>query len=100
MNSFASVTADKSTQILKKESCKMHTATLKHLFYKEYFDHNETIILVKKNAFEIFWLCKLFKECQPVKTYKQHMLKKLSYKFLFCGRLTQLNEFVLFTLLF
>lgn len=54
MNSFASVTADKSTQILKKESCKMHTATLKHLFYKEYFDHNEIIILVKKMLSKFF----------------------------------------------
>ena len=67
MNSFASVTTDKSTQILKKESCKMHTATLKHLFYKEYFDHNETIILVKKMLSKFFGYVNFSKSVNQLK---------------------------------
>ena len=89
MNSFT----DATTQISKKESYKMHVATLKQLYYKKFFDHGQTIIMVKQNLFKIYWVCKLFEECRPDKSFTQRdILKSLSDKYLYWGRLSQIND--------
>lgn len=59
MDSFISVT----TQILKEKSYKMHVATLKNIYYKDFFKHDQVLVLTKSNPFKIYWVCKLFEEC-------------------------------------
>ena len=59
MDSFISVT----TQISKEESYKMHVATLKNIYYKDFFKHDQVLVLTKSNPFKIYWVCKLFEEC-------------------------------------
>ena len=95
MDSFTNAT-DVATQITKKESGKMHIASFKHLVYKEFFDHNDKIILRNgQNPFQIYWLCKLFEEVKPSKDSKQlDMLKKLSTGYLHWGKLSQYNSYV------
>ena len=94
--SFTSATTEAATQITKKESFKMHIASFKHLVYKEFFDHDDIIILRHgQNPFQIYWLCTLFEEVKPDKESKQvDMLKKLSTGYLHWGKLSQYNSFV------
>ena len=67
MDSFANAT----TQISKKEIFQMHIATLKNLYYKDFFKHEQVLELTKSNPFKIYWVCKLFEECQPDESFTQ-----------------------------
>ena len=75
--SAANETAAADTPITKKDSCKMHIASFKLVVYKEFFDHDEKIILANwQSPFQIYWVCKLFEEVKPSKEFKQlDMLK-------------------------
>ena len=41
----------------------MHVATLKNKYYKDFFKHDQVLVLTKSNPFKIYWVCKLFEEC-------------------------------------
>ena len=73
----------------------MHIATLKNLYQKDFFKHEQVLVLNKSNPFEIYWVCKLFEECRPDESFTQRdMLRNLGDKYLYWGRLSQMNEFV------
>ena len=85
-------TTDASTQIFKELSYKMHIATLKNLYYQKYFEGGH-LIAASGSPFSIYWVCRLFDECKPNKNMLQkEILKKLISKYLFWGRLSQIND--------
>ena len=72
----------------------MHLHSCKLAYYNKYFKSGQNIVM-GKNPFYIYWVCKLFEECRPNDSYKQRdMLKGLSNNYLWWGRLSQINEFV------
>ena len=64
----------------------MHIATLKNLYYKDFFKHEQVLVLNKSNPFEIYWVCKLFEECRPEESFTQRdMLRNSGDKYICIG---------------
>ena len=76
----------------KKAFGKMHVTAFKKAFFQKYFNSGKKIIR-GKNPFYIYWIAKLFEECNLNENLTQRdMLKGLSTDYLYWGTLSQINN--------
>ena len=61
-------------------------------YFNKFFNSGHKIA-AHGSPFNIYWVCRLFDEVRADITYKQRdMLKNLTNKYLYWGRLSQINE--------
>ena len=76
----------------KKAFGKIHIHACKKAFFENYFNSGQKIIM-GNNPFYIYWVAKLFEECNTNEKFTQRdMLKGLSTEYLFWGSLSQIND--------